>query len=704
VPIPLVPIPPVAKRVPAERAYHGDTVIDEYAWMADADDPDTIAYLSAENAYAEARTSDLAELRDEIFGEILRRTRETDLSLPVRKGRYWYYERTVSGQQYGIYCRRAVAPGEHAPPATADGGRLDGEELLLDGNAEAGDSESYALGALDVSADGHLLAYSVDRTGSERFTLAVKDLRTGQVLPDELREVYYGSAWSADATVLFYLRVDDAGRPYQVWRHTIGTPVSDDVLVLAEPDERFWVSLELSRSGAYVIIDTRSPLTSEVALIPATAPGLAPMVVAARREGVDYSVDHDAERSRLLILHNDGAEDFALSWTPAERPGRWHELIAHRSGVRLIAAIAFAEAIVVSLRRDGQTALRVLPAGPEPAEPYDIVFPEPVHTVGLDTNLEYAAGSIRVRYISMVTPESIYDYHLAARELVLRRQAPVLGGFRPDDYEQYREWAQADDGTAIPISIMCRRGTPRDGSSPALLYGYGSYETCVDPRFSIARLSLLDRGFVFAVAHVRGGGELGRRWYRDGMLLAKKNSFTDFLACARQLAAQGWTAPGRLLARGSSAGGLLMGALANLAPDAVAGIVAEMPFVDPLNTILDPSLPLTVTEWEEWGNPLESADVYAYMKSYSPYENVTPQRYPAILALASLNDARVPFWEPLKWIARLRAVAPDGDYLLRTEMEAGHGGRSGRYDLWREEAFVIAWMVRLARAGIRPAG
>jgi oligopeptidase B len=702
--------PPVAKRIPASRCHHGDTVIDEYAWMADADDPDTLAYAAAETAYAHARTADHAGLQEEVFGEILARTKESDLSVPVRKDGYWYYWRTAVGQQYEIYCRSAVLLGELVPPATEDAWPVPGEQVLLDGNAEAGDSEYFALGALDVTRDGDLLAYSVDRTGDERFVLRVKDLRTGQVLTDEIPDVYYGSAWSAGGSVLFYTTVDGTGRPFRVWRHAVGASADSDVLVLEEADERFWVSVQLSRSQAYVIIELRSALTSEVQLIPAAAPEQAPSVVAPRREGVDYSIDHDRRHGRLLILHNENAEDFELAWAAEASPGDWHQLIPHSQGTRLLAVAAFADGVVVSLRREGLSGLRVLPAGTsengaggDTSEPYDIAFPEPVYTVGLDQNLEYAGPAVRVRYMSLVTPESIYDYALATRELTLRKQAPVLGEYRPQDCEQHRTWATAQDGTPIPISILCRRGTRRDGSAPAVLYGYGSYEACAEPRFSIARLSLLDRGFVYAIAHVRGGGEMGRHWYDEGRLLAKKNTFTDFADCARYLVKAGWTSPERLVARGASAGGLLVGALANLAPDAVAGIVADSPFVDPLTTLLDPDLPLTVTEWEEWGNPLASADAYTYIKSYSPYENIAPLRYPAILALANVNDPRVLLREPLKWIARLRATAPGGDYLLKAETEGGHGGQSGRYDLWREEAFILAWIISLVRAEPGPA-
>jgi oligopeptidase B len=685
---------PTAKRIPTERMHHGDTVVDEYAWLAKKDDPDTVAYLKAENAHTEAATAHLAALRETVFNEIRKRTKETDLSVPARKGGYWYYVRTVEGQQYGIQCRRAVLAGETDPPSTADGAPLDGEEVLLDGNQLAEGHDFFALGTFDVSPDGRRLAYSTDFTGDERFTLRIKDLGTGELLPDEVPDTFYGTAWSADGSTLFYLTVDEAWRPYRVWRHAVGTPAAEDVVVHEESDERFWVSVALSRSERFIAIDLHSKITSEVRLIPAGAPDSPPRVVAARRQGVEYSVEHHGDR--LLILHNDGAEDFALAYTAADEPGPWTTLIEHLPGTRLESVDAFASHLVVSLRRDGLTGLRVLPV--DGGEPYDISFPEPIYSVGLDANPEYETTSIRLHYTSLVTPDSVYDYDLTSRELVLRKQKPVLGGFDPAGYEQHREWAVADDGTRVPISIVCQAGTPRDGSAPCLLYGYGSYETSVDPWFSIPRLSLVDRGVTFAVAHVRGGGELGRRWYTQGKLLAKKNTFTDFVACARHLVKAAWTAPERLVARGGSAGGLLMGAVANLAPDAFAGIVAQVPFVDPLNSILDPSLPLTVTEWEEWGNPLESAETYAYMKSYSPYENVSAVDYPAILAVTSLNDTRVLYHEPAKWVARLRAVAPHGSYLLKTEMEAGHGGPSGRYDAWKEEAFVAAWV--LDRFGI----
>ncbi|MEU7868184.1 S9 family peptidase [Dactylosporangium sp. NPDC049140] len=681
--------PPAAKRVPHERVHHGDTVTDEYFWLQNRDDPDTVAYLEAENAFTAAATAHLEPLRETLFNEIKSRTKETDLSVPTRKGGHWYYTRTEEGKQYGIHCRVPAAEGRDAPPEIGDGTPLPGEEVLLDGNALAGDSEYFALGTFDLSVDGHLLAYSTDFSGDERFTLRIKDLRTGEDRPDVIENAFYGSAWSADGSTLFYITVDDAWRPHRVWRHAMGTAAGDDAVVFEEPDERFWVGVELTRSERFLLIDVNSKVTSEVLVIPADAPLTPPRSIAPRRQGVEYSVEHHGHR--FLILHNDGAEDFALAYTSVDNPGDWTTLIEHEPGTRLLQVDAFSGHLVVSLRRDGLTGVRVVPL--LGAAPYDIAFPEPLYSVGPEANLEYDTTSFRLHYVSMVTPDSVFDCNLDSGTLTLRKQKPVLGDFDASRYEQHREWAIADDGTRVPISIVARKGTPRDGSAPATLYGYGSYESSTDPWFSIPRLSLLDRGVVFAIAHIRGGGEMGRRWYDEGKLLAKKNTFTDFIACAEHLVKAGWTAPDRLVARGGSAGGLLMGAVANLAPGAFGAVVAQVPFVDALNTILDPSLPLTVTEWEEWGNPLQDPEVYAYMKSYTPYENLQPVPYPAILAVTSLNDTRVLFHEPAKWVARLRVASPTTHVLLKTEMGAGHGGPSGRYDAWREEAFIAAWLL-----------
>ena len=694
--------PPAARREPAERIFHGDTFVDEYAWLAAKDNPETLAFLTAENAYTEALTAGQAPLREEIFGEIKSRTKETDLSVPVRDGAWWYYGRTVEGQQYGLRCRRAVRPDDTGPPLTADGGPLDGEQVLLDGNALAGDNPFFSMGAFDISPDGGRLAYSVDLDGDERYTMRFKDLDTGELWPEEIPDTYYGTAWSADGSALFYVTVNSAWRPYRVWRHMIGTPASEDVLVYQEDDEKFNVGVGLSRSRRYLWIGSASSLTSEVRMLDASNPAGEFAVVAPRRAGVEYDVEHQVlpdGSERLLILHNDGALNFELAEAPVGNPAQWTTLIPHADTTRLLGVDAFATHLVVYLRRDGLTGLRVLPAG---GASYEIGFPEPIYQVGPGSNPEYDSTTYRLGYVSMVTPSSVYDCDVTTGGLTLLKQSEVLAGpdgraYDPADYEQERLWATAPDGALVPVSLVRRRDTPADGSAPFLLYGYGSYEISSDPSFSIARISLLDRGFVFAIAHIRGGGEMGRSWYDNGKMLAKINTFTDFIACARHVVAAGWTTPDRLIARGGSAGGLLMGASVNMAPDAFGGIVAQVPFVDALTSILDPTLPLTVPEWEEWGDPLHDPQVYAYMKSYTPYENVEPGRaYPPILAMTSLNDTRVLYHEPAKWIARLQASAAGGPFLLKTEMSAGHGGRSGRYDAWREEAFVLAWIVATA--------
>ncbi len=716
--------PPVAPRIVSERTHHGETFRDEYAWLADRDNSQTLRYLAAENAYTEAVTAGQAGLRDTIFAEIKGRTQESDLSVPASKGGWWYYTRTVAGQQYPVYCRREVLPTDAGPPATGDGIPLPGERVLLDCNELASGSPFFSLGAFEVSPDGRLLAYSTDFAGDERFTLRIKDLVTGQTAADEIPDTFYGCAWSRDGSALFYVTVDTAWRPYRVWRHQAGTPAAADVIVFEEPDERFRAGVALTRSESYVVISSSSSLTSEIRLIDAGAPATPARVVMPRRQGVEYSVEHQAGQpgpGRLLILHNDGALNFelaavplpapldAVAAEPAAAPGPLAEpgslltVIGHREDTRLLNVDAFAGHLVVHFRRDGLTGLRIIAAD---GTSHEIGFPEPLYRVSPGTNPDYRARLFRLNYASLATPDSVYDADAATGVLTLRKRRPVLplpgaGEYRPEDFEQHREWAAASDGTAIPISLICRRGTRRDGSSPLVLYGYGSYEISVDPSFSIPRLSLLDRGFVYAIAHVRGGGEMGRHWYDDGKVLRKTNTFTDFVACAQHLVARGWTARHRLIARGGSAGGLLVGAAVNLAPQAFGGIVAQVPFVDALTSILDPSLPLTVPEWEEWGDPLHDPEVYAYMKSYTPYENVTDQVYPPILALTSLNDTRVLYREPAKWIARLRATARGGPFLLKTEMAAGHGGRSGRYDAWREEAMVLAWIVTTAGAARR---
>lgn len=703
--------PPVAPTRPHERTFHGDVVVDEYEWLRDKEDPETLAYLEAENAWTQARTAHLADLRQQIFEEIRGHTQETDLSVPTRVGAYWYYGRSIEGKEYGVSCRCPVdSPDDWTPPELAPGTDVPGEEILLDSNELAAGHDFFSLGGASVSPDGGLLAYAVDVVGDERYTVRVKDLRTGELLPDEITGVMGGATWDRGGTTLFYATVDDAWRPDKVWRHRLGTDVADDVVVHHETDERFWTGIGRTRSDRFLVISSGSKTTTEFRVLEADDPEGEFRVVAPRRQGVEYGIEHAVLGGRdvFLVLHNDGALDFELAVAPVDATDHtaWETLIPHTAGTRLEDVDAFAGHLVVSQRSDGLTRVRVLPLGPDGiADDYLVELEEEVFTVGVGSNPEFAQPTVRLGYSSLVTPPTVADHVVADRSLVIRKQTPVLGGFDPGDYVQHREWATAPDGTRVPISLVARRDVPRDGSAALLLYGYGSYEASMDPWFSIARLSLLDRGAVFAIAHVRGGGEMGRHWYEDGKLLHKRNTFTDFVACAEHLTAAGWTAADRLVAEGGSAGGLLMGAVANLAPDAFAGIIATVPFVDALTTILDPSLPLTVIEWEEWGNPVDDPEVYAYMRSYTPYENVAPRRYPPILAETSLHDTRVFYVEAAKWVARLRAVTPDHhDILLKTEMSAGHGGVSGRYQAWHDRAFSYAWALeRMGLAG-RPAG
>ncbi len=689
--------PPIAARRPVERRFHGDVFVDDYEWLRDKDDPEVLAYLEAENAYTDEQTAGLAVLREQIFEEIKRRTKETDLSVPVREGAWWYYGRTVEGKQYGIHCRAPISSPDDwtTPSMPEDGSGLPGEQVLLDDNVEAAGTEFYALGSLDVSPDGRLLLLAVDTVGDERYTVHVRDLETGEQLPDTIEQTAAGALFDATGRYVFYTTVDDAWRPDTVWRHEVGTDASADVAVFSEPDERYWVGVGMTRSRRYLVIEEESKVTSEARILDASDPTGEFRVVWPRREGVEYSIEHaviDGE-DRLLVLHNDGALDFELVDVAAADPGGERRvLVPHRPGVRVEGVDAFASHLVLEYRSGALPRVAVARLGEGPLTWTEVDFGEELFAAGAGGNPEWEQPLVRMGYTSFVTPSTVYDYDVATGERRLLKQQPVLGGYDPARYEQRREWATAHDGTRVPLSLVYRRDLVSPGTpAPLVLYGYGSYEHSIDPSFSIARLSLLDRGVVFAVAHVRGGGELGRAWYEDGKAHRKTNTFTDFVACARHLVEEDWTSPDRIVAEGGSAGGLLMGAVANLAPELFAGILAVVPFVDPLTSILDPSLPLTVIEWDEWGDPLHDPEIYALMKSYSPYENVREVAYPRILAITSLHDTRVLYVEPAKWTARLRALG--APVLLRTEMSAGHGGVSGRYEAWRKRAFELAWML-----------
>jgi oligopeptidase B len=677
--------PPEAARRPQTLSMHGDDRVDDWYWLRERENPEVIAYLEAENSYADDLLAPLAPLRDRIFEEIKGRVQETDESAPVPWGPWEYTTRTVEGQQYALHCRRPRGADAHDTIVLLD------ENVLADGH------DYFALGGFEISPDHRIVAYATDVTGGERYTLRFRDLDTLTDLPDVVDDVTYGLAWADDARTIFYVRPDDAMRPFEVWRHVLGTPASDDVFVMREDDERFYLNIERTRSGRFVLVDSSSKTTSEVSFIPTDAPESAPRVIAPRDPGHEYSVEHhwsEERGDRFLIVTNQGgkARNFELVAAPCVDPERqyWTPIVPHREDVKLDAVTAFAEHFVLSERADGLDRISVMQV--EGGDMHTIAFPDPVYTAWVGPNTEFETRTLRYGYTSLVAPGTDVDYDMETRNAAIVKIQPVLGGYDASQYTSAREWATAADGALVPVSLVYRRDTPIDGSAPLFLYGYGSYEYSTDPVFRAARLSLLDRGFVYAIAHVRGGGEMGRRWYEQGRLEHKTNTFTDFIACAEHLVARHYTSPARLAARGGSAGGLLMGAITNMRPDLFAVIVAEVPFVDVVTTMLDESLPLTITEWEEWGDPREP-DAYARMKSYSPYDNVRDAAYPAILVTTGLNDPRVQYWEPAKWVQKLRAHSTSGKpIVLRTEMGAGHGGPSGRYDAWRDEAIILSFV------------
>ena len=687
--------PPAAARRPVTRTHHGDAFEDPYEWLRAKEDAEVVSHLEAENAYTDARTAHLEPLREQLFQEVKARVLETDLSVPTRRGDWWYYGRTEEGAQYGIQCRTAAHGDDWTPPVLEPGVPVPGEEVLLDGNVEAEGHEFFSLGAFDVSDDGTRLLWSVDVEGSELYTVHVRDLGTGERFDDVIENT--GQAFfTPDGLSVIYTTRDEAWRPDTLWLHRLGTPVADDVKLFHEPDERFWLGAGITRSKRYLVIGLGSKITSEELLVDLADLTAAPQMVWPRRDGVEYSVDHaivDGE-DRLLILHNDDALDFELVSVAASDPqGERTVLLPHTPGRRLLDVDCFRDFATVEYRSEGMPRAAMLDYRTGALDVVD--FDEPLYEAYFSGNPEWHAPFLRMGFTSFVTPSIVLELELATGEKHVRKQQPVLGGYDPADYGQQRVWATAPDGVQVPVSLVWKRsfGEPGAEPRPLHLYGYGSYEHSIDPGFSTMRLSMMDRGIIFAVAHVRGGGEMGRHWYEDGKELAKRNTFTDFIACGRHLVDTGVTTPERMVAEGGSAGGLLMGAVANLAPELFAGILAAVPFVDALTSILDPSLPLTVVEWDEWGDPLHDPEVYAYMKTYTPYENIREDAgYPRILAMTSLNDTRVLYVEPAKWVAALRHAGAQ-DVMMKCEMSAGHGGVSGRYNAWRERAFEIAWML-----------
>jgi oligopeptidase B len=675
--------PPVARRVPHASTVHGEARTDDYFWLRHRDDPGVIAYLDAENRYTDSMMRGTEGLRERLYAELRGRIKESDLSVPEPLDGWLYYHRTETGAQYPIFCRRRADADEADPGA---------EAVLLDLNPLAAGHAYFRLGAFEVSPDHRLLAWSADTSGAESFMLYVKDLATGALLAETLVNVSPSVAWANDSRTLFYVVLDEARRPCRLYRHVLGANSAEDALVHFEADESFFLDIARTRSNAFLLLELASHSTSEVRFVSADRPEEPFRTVEPRHAGVEYSVSHHGDR--FFITTNDAAPNFRLVSAPVTQPSRahWTELLPHRPDTKLDSTDAFRHHLVVYEREAGLRQIRVLDLAS--GTDHLVAFPEPVYTVRQHENPEFDTTLLRFSYTSMVTPNAVVDYDMAARTWTVRKQTEVLGGYDPARYRTERRFATAPDGTQVPISLVYQLPLERPGGPrPLLLNGYGAYGICFDPSFSSSSLSLLERGFVVAIAHVRGGEDMGRPWYEAGKLLNKPNSFTDFIAAAEHLVAEGLTSPDRLVISGGSAGGLLMGAVTNLRPDLFRAVLAEVPFVDVVNTMLDATLPLTVIEYEEWGNPNDPA-FYDCIRSYSPYDNVRETAYPNMLVTAGLNDPRVAYWEPAKFTARLRARKTDSNrLLLRTNMGAGHGGASGRWDYLREVAFKYAFVL-----------
>jgi len=670
--------PPIAPKHPYVHVLHGDERLDDYFWLRDRDNPDVMAYLEAENAYTEIKMEHTRSLQDTLYQEMLSRIQEDDLSVPYREGEFYYYTRTETGKAYPIHCRKL--------------GSLDAtEEILLDQNQLAEGHEYFQLGVFEISPNHQLLAYSVDTTGAERYTLFFLDLATRKLYPETIPDTYVAFEWGNDNQTVFYTQVDAAHRPDKLFRHQLGQSIENDQLVFHEPDDAYFLGISKTRSRAYLLLGLGSKVTSEVHYLDANNPTGEFRLFRPRRMGIEYDIEHHTDT--FYIITNEDALNFKLMKAPIADPSveQWETVIPHREDIFLMGVSAFADHLVIYDREAGLPKVRVRNLSNH--QEHTVSFPEPTYEVSESVNPEFNTNTFRFAYTSLTTPFSIFDYNLDAQTRELKKETPVLGGYDRTQYQSDRVQAIAPDGTAIPLSILYKVGTERTGKNPLLLTGYGAYGYSYPDSFSSTRLSLLDRGVVLAIAHIRGGSELGRKWYEDGKFLHKQNTFSDFIACAEHLIQAGWTAPDRLAISGGSAGGLLIGAVINQRSDLFKAAIAQVPFVDVVTTILDTSLPLSATEWEEWGNP-NDRQFYDYMKAYSPYDNVKPKDYPALLVTAGLNDPRVSYWEPAKWTAKLRTLKTDNQVLLlKTHLGAGHGGASGRYDRLKEIAFEYAFLL-----------
>ena len=700
-----VPKPPLARREPVEHVLHGDRRVDHYGWLRHKESPEVIAYLEAENAYTDAVMKPTEGFQEKLYQEMLGRILQTDLSVPYRLRGYLYFTKTFEGQQYPQHVREPISD-------------FGAEELLLDLNQLAEGHSFLGLDSFAVSDDNQFLAYSIDTTGFRQYTLHVKDLRSGQTLTERIERVT-SVAWAADNRNLFYTVEDEiTKRSHRLYRHVLGS-AEPDFLLYEEADERFRIEVERTRSGGYLLLTCMSHTASEVRFLRADNPSRKFQLIAAREENHGYYADHhpgpltaenpgrggDASGGVFYIRTNSGGRTFRLVTAPAADARResWREIIPNRPDVMLAAAYAFKSHLVLFERERGLPYLRIVDLTSDTSNAlgasHRIEFNEPAYNASVGQNPEFDTSHVRFQFESFITPRSVYDYDVHTREKTLRKQQPVLGGYDSSQYLSERLHATAPDGTRVPVSLVYRRDTPRDGSAPLLLYGYGSYGISIPINFSSNRLSLLNRGVIYAVAHIRGGGELGKPWHDAGRMKQKRNTFTDFIAAAEHLVAQRFTTPEKLIIEGGSAGGLLMGAVTNMRPDLFRMVISHVPFVDVLNTMLDASLPLTVGEYEEWGNP-QIADDYFLMKAYCPYTNLERKAYPAVLVKTGLNDSQVMYWEPAKYVAKLRTLKTDSSLLLlKTNMGAGHGGASGRYDYLREIAFDYAFL--LTQLGIK---
>ena len=677
--------PPVAKIDPKVTVLHNEKLVDNYHWLRNKGSAEVTAYLEAENAYTEAGTKHTAALQEVLYAELLGRIKETDANVPYLMNGYWYYSRTEQGKSYPIFCRKK---GTLTAP----------EEIVLDQNELAAGKEFHALGGMDVSPDGSKLLYLEDLTAFREYTLHVRDLAQGRNI-ESIPNVWNGTAWADDNQTFFYMTADAAKRGNAVWRHVIGSPRGQDVNVFREDNNLYNVTVLRSRSEKFIFIAADGFTSSEWRAIPAATPAVAPKVIRPRRPNVEYSVEHGG--GFFYIHTNDQAKNFKIVRVPDSDPAaiKRQDWVPHRPEVFVEGVEVFNRFAVVIERRGGLRRLRVVSLQGNAS--HDVAFPEPAYGVFPGDNREFDSDRFRFTYSSLVTPSSVFDYNMASREQELKKRQEIPSGFDPSRYEVQRQMARARDGVQVPVSILVQKGARRDGSQPLLLTAYGSYGSTTEPTFNANVLSLVDRGMAYAIAHVRGGQEMGRQWYDDGKMMKKMNTFRDFIDVAEYLAKNGYTRPDRLVANGGSAGGLLMGAVANMRPDLFRAIVAEVPFVDVINTMLDGSLPLTAQEWEQWGNPIDR-DHYVYMRSYSPYDNIERKAYPWMLVTTSINDSQVMYWEPAKWVAKLRAMKTDGNPLyFKINLAGGHGGSSGRYDRLREIAFRYAFMldaVGLARS------